>query len=119
MNNQNCEIKDQLAQDVEQDWSVLWNELRAQYPYCENYLPNGEWDGHAVYCDKSIDLFVFEKFKEVLIDQYKVSPKLFDYDDEYYDFEDANWYSCKKKGAIQTPDQIKNLLVETKFEALL
>ena len=27
MNNQNYEIRDQLVQDVEQDWNVMWNEL--------------------------------------------------------------------------------------------
>ena len=119
MNNDNYEIKDQLVQDVEQDWNVMWNELRTQYPSCESYLPNGEWDGNPVYCDKSIDLFTFESFKEMLIDQYKVSPKLFDHADEYYDIDDANWYGCVKEGVVRTPDQIKSLLVEVKFEEQL
>jgi len=112
------EIKDQLAQDVEQDWSAMWNELRSQYPQYEGYDENGEWDGVPVYCDKSIDMITFDKFKEMLIDQYKVSPKLFDHAEEYYDFDDANWKGYIEKGAIQTPEQIKNLLIETKFEAL-
>ncbi len=117
------EIKEQLAQEVEHDWDVKWNELRAHYPeYNEvvNDYGNGlEWDGNPHYSDRDINGFVFDEFKEMLIDKYRVNYKLFDYADEYYDFESANWYGYIKEGAVRTTNQIKNLLVECKFEALL